>query len=86
MADQDVDTERERSESLLHPTAQAPVDQPDWLLGIVSHIITINHELGGLQSDVGWIKTALKVVVILVIALAIVHGPELWRWILDLVT
>ena len=67
----------EEREQLLHPTAQAPVDQPDWLLAIVGHIVTLNHELGDVVRDVAWIKNVIRLMLIVLVLLALSQGDEL---------
>jgi hypothetical protein len=79
----------EQPEPLVNRTVQAPVDQPGWLLGIVDHIVTINHELGEVVQEQHWQRKVLKIVLVILILLALLHGSEMVELLsrtLDLVT
>jgi len=67
----------EEREPLVHPTVKAPVDQPEWLLAIVGHIVALNHELGDVVRDLAWVKRIVKAILIVLVLLGISLGDEL---------
>jgi hypothetical protein len=53
-------------------------DEPtDWQAKIMDHIIVINHELGDVVRDISWVKTVMKIILVILVLLSIAHGPEM---------